>query len=159
MTNNSDLSGNPFRLYINCAIIVLVWGTAYTMVGHAVIFVDPAWIAAFRTILAAVVLVAYVFVRGRRFPSIREKVWLWYVVLIFIGMAGPFYLIARGQVHVESGMAGILAGFMPLITIVLAHFLVAGERLNFRKIIGFILGFIGIVILFMLDLDIPPSPN
>lgn len=150
---DSEINGSKFKLYFTCAIIIFVWGTAYTMVGHAVNFVDPAWIAAFRTILAALVLVAYVLMRGHKFPQIREEVWLWYMALGFVGMAGPFYLIARGQVHVESGMTGILAGFMPLITIVLAHFLVVGERLNGRKFTGFLLGFLGIVILFLPDID------
>lgn len=146
-----DLAGNSLKLYLHSAIIVIVWGTAYTMVGYAVDYVSPAWIAASRTAFAALVLISYVFIRGRRFPPLTDKVWLWYTVLGFIGMAGPFYLIARGQVHVDSGMAGILAGFMPLITIAMAHFFVKGEQLNFRKLIGFILGFLGIVILFLPD--------
>ncbi|NNC37304.1 MAG: DMT family transporter [Acidimicrobiales bacterium] len=153
MMDNSEISGSRFKLYLTSAIIIFVWGTAYTMVGYAVNFVDPAWVASFRTMLAALVLVAYVFIRGHKFPSLKEEVWLWYIALGFLGMAVPFYLIARGQVHVESGLTGILAGFMPLITIVLAHFLVAGERLSFRKFIGFLLGFVGIVILFMPDID------
>jgi len=146
-------SSTPIKLYLTSAVIILVWGTAYTMVGHAVNYVTPAWIASYRTALAAVVLVAYVMLRGHNFPALSEKVWLWYIALGFLGMAGPFYLVARGQVHVESGLAGILAGIMPLVTIVLAHFFVVGERLNFRKTIGFVLGFIGIVILFMPDID------
>ena len=149
----SNVVDNRLKLYTICSIIVVVWGTAYTMVGHAVKYIDPAWVASFRTFLAAFVLVAYAFLSGNKFPSIKEKVWHWYIALGFLGMAAPFYLIARGQVHVESGMAGILSGFMPLITIVMAHFLVAGERLNVRKTIGFVLGFIGIVILFMPDIE------
>ena len=152
-TPTATSGSNAIRLYIISAVIVFVWGTAYTMVGHAIHYIAPAWIAAFRTALAALVLVLYVFIRGRRFPPLRDKVWLWYIALGFMGMAGPFYLIARGQVHVESGMAGILAGFMPLITIVLAHFFVSGERLNIKKAIGFMLGFIGIVILFLPDVS------
>jgi drug/metabolite transporter (DMT)-like permease len=153
MTNNPESKSNfdQLKLYISCAIIIFVWSTAYTIVGFVVDHVSPAWIAASRTGIAALVLVSYMFVRGHRFPKLTDPVWLWYIVLGLFGMAGPFYLIARGQVHVDSGLAGILAGFMPLITIALAHFFIVGERLNSRKFTGFILGFIGIIILFLPD--------
>jgi drug/metabolite transporter (DMT)-like permease len=37
---------------------------------------------------------------------------------------------------------------VPLTTIVLAHFFVAGERLSANRVVGFVLGFVGILILF-----------
>ncbi len=40
---------------------------------------------------------------------------------------------------------------MPLATIVLAHFFVQGEQLSWRKSLGFIIGFAGIIILFLPD--------
>jgi drug/metabolite transporter (DMT)-like permease len=68
----------------------------------------------------------------------------------FLGMTAPFYLQAKGQVHVESGLASILInGGMPLFTIVLAHFFVKSEPLSWRKSTGFIVGFIGVVFLFL----------
>lgn len=153
MTSNSNLtySGSKLKLYAYCTLIIVVWGTAYTMIGFAVDSISPAWIAASRTVTAALFLIIYVFLRGRRFPPLRDPAWRWYTALGFFGIAGPFYLIARGQVHVDSGLAGILAGFMPLITIALAHFLVKGEQLNLRKSLGFLMGFVGLIILFLPD--------
>jgi len=45
-------------------------------------------------------------------------------------------------------MAAIIISTMPLMTIVLAHFFSSNERLNGRKVIGLLLGFCGIVVLF-----------
>ncbi len=67
-----------------------------------------------------------------------------------ISLAGncvPFWLISFGQQRIDSSQAGILMGLMPLTTMVLAHFFVAGERLNAIKAAGFLLGFGGLVVL------------
>jgi len=130
-------------------LTILFWGTAYTLIGYSVEYVSPAWIVAVRTTIAAIVLTIYALLRGHRFPNLRDPVWQWYGFMGFIGLTLPFYLNARGQVHVESGLTAVLAGVMPLITIVLAHFFVKGEHLSWRKGIGFLIGFVGIVLLFL----------
>ena len=63
------------------------------------------------------------------------------------GSALPFFLISWGQQTVNSGVAGMIMAIMPLMTMLLAHYLVEGETLNRYKIIGFTLGITGIVIL------------
>ena len=65
-----------------------------------------------------------------------------------IGMVIPFFLLSTGQVIIDSGLTAIMVGTMPLMTVILAHFF-TNEKLSITKIIGFIFGFIGIVILFL----------
>jgi len=69
------------------------------------------------------------------------------VIIAAIGNALPFYLIAWGQQVVESALAGILMAVMPLATLLLAHFLIDGERLTTRRAAGFATGFAGVVLL------------
>lgn len=146
------MQSNKTLLYGAAVTVVLIWGTAYTLIGHIVQYITPAWVVAVRTGLAALILVVYVYMSGEKLPELRNKRWLWYGYMGFIGMALPFYFTAKGQVVVDSGLTAILAAVMPLMTIVLAHFFVPGERLSWRKALGFIIGFAGIVYLFL------PSP-
>ena len=62
----------------------------------------------------------------------------------------PFFLISTGQVKVDSGIASIIVGAMPILTILLAHYF-ADEPLTPMKMLGFFIGFLGIVILFLPD--------
>jgi drug/metabolite transporter (DMT)-like permease len=96
--------------------------------------------------VAALVLIIFVYASGRRLPALGRNWWP-YVVVALIGNAIPFYLITWGQQVVESALAGILMAFMPLATIVLAHFLIAGEHMTKQRAIGFAGGFCGIVLL------------
>jgi len=144
-------------IYLASITIILFWGTGFTLIGYAVKFIDPIWLVAMRTCMAAVVLSIYMHLRGHKFPRLRDRRWLWYGFMGLIGMVLPFFLTATGQIHVDSGLSAILIGFMPLITIVLAHFFVQGEQLSLRKSIGFFIGFLGIVLLFLpenLSLDL-----
>jgi drug/metabolite transporter (DMT)-like permease len=67
--------------------------------------------------------------------------------MALVGNAVPFFLITWGQQRIDSGLAGILMAVMPLTTLVLAHFFVAGERMTGRRTLGFALGFVGLVVL------------
>src|SRR5690606_6142613 len=75
------------------------------------------------------------------------RTWLFFTAMAIIGNALPFFLIAWGQRDIPSGLTGILMAVMPLVVLVLAHFLVAGERLTPRRLAGFTLGFLGVVVL------------
>ena len=130
--------------------LVLIWGSAYTMVGAGVDYISPIWLVAYRLIIGAALVTAYVYAKGMRLPPLQDVRWRWYCLLGFTGSALPFFLLSTGQVSVDSGLTSIIVGAMPLMTIILAHFY-AHERLNAQKLLGFIIGFIGIVILFLPD--------
>lgn len=128
--------------------LIITWGTAYTMVAVGVRTITPIWLVAYRTILGAFLVTVYAYWRGHRFPKLSDPRWVWYFVLGLTGMVIPFFLISVGQKTVDSGVAAIIIGAMPLLTIIMAHFF-AKERLTPRKITGFLVGFIGIIALFL----------
>jgi drug/metabolite transporter (DMT)-like permease len=84
--------------------------------------------------------------RGMRLPALGP-VWAAYTVLGLLGNALPFFLITWGQQVVDSAVAGILMAAMPLSTLVLAHFFVAGERMTAARVSGFVIGFAGVALL------------
>lgn len=126
--------------------LVGIWGTAFLFIGLAVDTLPPATLVAMRVGIAAVVLVALLPVLGLRLPG-PGALWLRFLLLACVGNAIPFFAISWGQLRVTSGVAGLLMAVMPLATLVLAHFFVAGERLDLRKTAGFTLGFGGVVML------------
>jgi len=135
--------------YLAFFVLIIIWGTAFTLVSYTVDYISPAWMVSVRAIIAAGILVTYAHIRGHKLPPLRDKRWIWYGFMGVVGIVMPFNLTATGQMTVDSGLTAILVGFMPLITIVLAHFLIKGEQLTWRKSIGFFIGFVGIVFLFL----------
>jgi len=140
----------PVVLYSIAVILILTWGLAYPMVSVAVRDISPIWLVASRTSIAAILLITYAKLRGRNFPSLKDRRWLWFGLMGMTGIVIPFFLFAQAQITVDSGICAIIASAMPIFTIILAHFF-ANEALSLRKFIGFLIGFAGVVLLFLPD--------
>jgi drug/metabolite transporter (DMT)-like permease len=126
--------------------LVAMWGSSFMFNKLGVATVPPATLAAARLALGALLLLGVVYALGLRLPP-RGRVWFSYAALALVGNAIPFYLISWGQQVVDSALAGILIAVMPLATLLLAHFLVHGERMVRYRVAGFVVGFLGIVVL------------
>jgi drug/metabolite transporter (DMT)-like permease len=100
----------------------------------------------YRLLLGALVLSRVVFARRLPFPR-SPRIWLGFLAMAIAGNSLPFFLISWGQQTIDSGVAGMIMAIMPLITMVLAHYLVEGETLNRFKVIGFCMGISGVTLL------------
>ena len=126
--------------------LVIAWGSSFAMTKVAVAHLDAAWIMALRLSVAGLVLAPYAMFCGESFFASGD-VWRKFTWLAFIGHAAPFFLITWGTHYVSSGISGLLMGAVPLFLVVLAHFFLDDEPLTVPKSAGFLLGFIGIVVL------------
>jgi drug/metabolite transporter (DMT)-like permease len=127
-------------------ILVVVWGSSFAMSKIALREMDATWIAAGRLYCGAVVLAAVAAYKSQ-LPEMKLAHWSKYLWLGFIGNSLPFLIITWGMHFIPSGIAGLLMGTIPLIMLVLAHFFLPGERLSRQKALGFLLGFLGMVVL------------
>jgi drug/metabolite transporter (DMT)-like permease len=136
----------PLGPWLLLFALVAMWGSAFMFTGIAVRGFSPTVLVTIRLALAALLLAGLVVARGQRLPRSR-RFWSFSIALSLAGNCVPFWLISFGQQRIDSGLAGILMGIMPLTTMVLAHFFVRGERLNAIKAAGFVVGFCGLVVL------------
>lgn len=126
--------------------LVVLWGSSFLLVRVSLDAFTPVAVTAGRLLVGAGVLVLLLVLMQRR-PPWTPGAWLFFLVMALVGNALPFFLIAWGQRDIPSGLTGILMAVMPLITLLLAHFFVAGERLTSRRLAGFALGFLGVLVL------------
>ena len=94
----------------------------------------------------ASILMAVALMQRAPFPRDLRTLTI-YGWLGLVGNAAPFFIITWGMQFISSGVAGLLMATIPLIVIVMAHFALPGERLTLPRVAGFILGFVGIVVL------------
>ena len=140
------MTARPLTHWLLLAALVAMWGSSFMFTKIALVAFAPEVLVASRLVLAAAILLGLLAVRRRALPR-SGRLWLFLAAMAVMGNALPFWLISWGQQRIDSNLAGILMAVMPLSTVVLAHFLVAGERLNRAKSAGFLLGFLGIVVL------------
>lgn len=132
-------------------LLGLIWGGSFLGVAQALTGFGPAWVAAIRIALAAVILLGVAFATGQGLPAWASdrgrRIWLHCAGMAIFSNALPFTLLSWGQRHVTSGYAGITMAVVPLLVLPLAHVFVPGERMTPRKVAGFTIGFVGVALL------------
>lgn len=143
--SHSALRQGPAEWALLLALVAL-WGSSFLLVRVSLDSFTPLAVTAGRLLIGASVLALVLLLMQRRVPR-APRTWMFFAAMALIGNAAPFFLIAWGQASIPSGLTGILMAVMPLAVLLMAHFLVAGERLTRRRLAGFALGFLGVVVL------------
>src|SRR5438874_3495742 len=98
-------------------VVSLLWGLPYLLIKLAVAELDPLVLVFFRAALAALVLLPVALAKDALAPIVPR--WRAVILLATIEIVGPFLLIAFGEQHVTSALAGILIAADPLFIAVL----------------------------------------
>ncbi len=131
-------------------LLALIWGSSFLFIKVAVAEVSPMFLVQGRLTLAVLFLYGVLHLRGLRLPRGR-RIWAILAVIGFFNNALPFTLISWGEQYIDSGLAAVFNGTMPLFTVIIAHFLTRDDRMNLAKVIGVLIGFGGVAVLVSAD--------
>lgn len=124
------------------AFLALAWGGMFPAVKAGLAYFPPVVFSAFRYDLAALALLGYAAVTTDRWlPRTADDFTAVAVTGVFM-IAGSSLLFV-GQQYTTSGVAAILYSFIPILTTVLAWFLLVDERLSPVGVSGVVVGFVG----------------
>jgi drug/metabolite transporter (DMT)-like permease len=129
--------------------VAAIWGASYMFIKVAVDEIEPIPLMALRLFFASLVLVPLLMLqRGTRatIADLRTAGW-GLVVLGLINTALPFTLIAWGEQHVDSSIAGIANAPVPIFVALLALKYRPSERVAGLRLVGIFLGFLGVAVL------------
>jgi len=134
------------REWLLMVVLSIIWGGSFFFVGVAVRELPPLTIVWGRVGLAAVILLGFAGLTGRKLPS-ELTFWGAIFVMGVLNNLIPFVLIVWGQTHIESSLASILNATMPIFSVILAHVMTRDERLTVNRTAGIVLGWIGVTVL------------
>ena len=146
---STTIAARPAPGFLAWSLLILlgvIWGSSFMLTNIAVKELPPMTLAGLRLALAALLITVAARIAGARLPR-NGRLWAFALASAIVGNVLPFWLISWSQQHIPSALSGLLMAPMPLISLMLAHFLVAGERMNLPRLIGFCAGFAGIVVL------------
>ena len=131
-------------------LLSVLWGGSFFFAKVAVVEIPPFSIVFLRVALASITLLIFLKISGREIP-LSTPAWLAFFGMGLINNVIPFSLLFWAQTEIASGLAAIFNATTPLFSIVLAHFLTADEGITPRKLIGIVMGVIGVAILIGFD--------
>jgi drug/metabolite transporter (DMT)-like permease len=142
----------PARTWLSLAITAALWGASYMFIKVALDGdLSEGFIIAARTLMGAAVLLPMA-IRAKAIPMILERKG-YAIALALAQVIVPFALITFGENHVPSSLAGILVATAPLFITLLAIKVDPEERSSGWGLVGVLLGMVGVVLLFGVDLS------
>jgi len=138
------------RAWTLLVILGAIWGASYLFIKIGLRDLSPGMVAWLRIALAAVVLIGLAWARGALAGFAGKLPML--VCLGAVQVAGPFLLIAVGELEISSSLAGILITSAPLFTALLAIWVDQEERSRGGRLVGVLLGVAGVAVLLGVDL-------
>ncbi len=149
MTKNENPPEITAQSWVMVGALGLIWGATFMVIELALEGITPFWLAAARIGFATLLMIAFWGFRGFKLfaEPIGKQVFSRLIIIGALSSAIPFMLLSWGQQFVTSGFAGVSMAGVALMVLPLAHFLVPGERLTLRKTFGFVIGFVGVVVL------------
>ncbi len=127
----------------------VVWGIPYFFIKIAVRELDPITIVFARVVIAAIVLVPVAIQRKQLKPVYKR--WKTIIPLSLIQIVIPFLLISYGELHIASSLTSLLIAAEPMLVALLALRFDASERVRGLRLIGLVIGMVGVITLLGFD--------
>lgn len=131
--------------------LALIWGAAFFFIKVAVTHVEPLTYVWLRLSIAAVGLWLFLRWRGGRL-DLPLAIWGAILVLTLLNNVIPFALFGWGQRQIASGLAAILNSTTPIWGVLVAHLFTADEKISPAKLLGVVIGFLGVATMIGPDL-------
>jgi drug/metabolite transporter (DMT)-like permease len=130
-------------------LLAAFWGASYMFIKVAGRDFEPATMMMLRLAVAStILLVVLALQRGARamLAEMRGVGWEGFGLGV-VNAAIPFTLIAWGEKHIDSGVAAIANASMPIFVLLLAIRWKPSERVRGLRLVGFLVGFVGVGVL------------
>ena len=134
-------------------ILCGIWGSTWLFIKLGLTDLPPFTFAGIRFVFAALILSLLILARGVRWPRTRND-WVLIAIVGVLQFTLNYGLVFWGEQHITSGLAAVLQSTFPAFGLVIAHYYLPYERITTMKVIGVLLGVLGVVIIFSDQLTI-----
>jgi drug/metabolite transporter (DMT)-like permease len=131
------------------ALLALIWGASFMLIKIADRQLAPSTLVLGRLGSATLLLAAIAVVRlglRRTLDELREA-WGWLVVVALVNTAVPFWLLSWGETRIDSGLASIIQGAVPIFNALIAFGFFREARVGGLRLLGLGIGFVGVALL------------
>jgi len=135
------------KVFLGFVVICIIWGSSWAAVKISIESIPPLLSLGFRFTLASTILGLIVFVKHLTVPR-EKKFWMLVLIMCLTSFTIPLVLIYWGQLKVGSGLASVLFATYPFWVAIVSHFLLPNEKITPVRIIGIVIGFLGVIFIF-----------
>ena len=137
--------GTKSKAIFALALVCILWGTTWIASKEGVSDMPALQLAGIRQLIAGILYVGFFFYKGAALPKGKE--WIPILVLSFLNFIMSNGLSTWGVQYISAGLGSIMGAIFPLWLVVIGLF-ISKEKLPRNAIIGLLLGFSGVCIIF-----------
>ena len=142
--------GTKAKALFALALVCVLWGTTWIASKEGVRHMPALQLAGIRQLIAGLIYVAFFLIKGASLPKGKE--WIPVLVLSFLNFIMSNGLSTWGVKYISAGLGSIMGAIFPLWLVVIGLF-ASREKLPQKAIIGLLLGFSGVCIIFYEHLE------
>ena len=127
-------------------VLSMIWGSSFSLIKGAVSWMPPLLVVSGRLAIATlifIVIFAHMTIPRHHWRQYGHG----YIVIGACGNVIPFTLVGWSEQVMDSALAAIIVGLMPFFTLLFTHLMTRDERLTRRRLLGIVLGLLGIILL------------
>lgn len=130
--------------------VCFFWGSTYLAIRVGVQDAPPLLFAGIRFIVAGTIMLGYCKLKGYGLPKEKDDITNMAIVGLFMLLCGNG-LVVYAEQWVSSGIASLIVATVPLFMAVIEFFFMKNIRMDFKAVIGLLLGFGGVAFLMLGD--------
>lgn len=143
----STATGRDIRPLVVWILLCLIWGSTWAFIKLGLRDLPPITFASIRFVIAVVLLLLLVYLRGARLPRTGSE-WRLIVTTGVLQFTVNYGLVFWGENYISSGLAALLQATIPLFGLLIAHRYLPNEPLTFLRLFGVVVGLIGLSVIF-----------
>ena len=139
------------------ALLCLIWGSTWLVIRTGLDDLPPLSSAGIRFAVAALVFAGLAPLLRHREGGRTPPRWL-SLSMAVLSFSVPYGLVYVAETEIPSGLTSVIWAVFPMMVAICGHYALPGERLRPRHWAGFLMGFLGVALLFLTDLrDLGPD--
>ncbi len=135
------------KIFLAFSLICFIWGSTWLAIRVGLSSLTPMFSAGIRFFIASIAILIIMKFKRLKIQNDKVSIILYFIMGIF-SFVLPFGFVYWGEQYVPSGLASVLFAVYPFFVALFSYFFISSETIGFYKILGIILGFSGIVIIF-----------
>jgi drug/metabolite transporter (DMT)-like permease len=152
------MENNNVKIASGYILICLLWGSTWLVIRIGLDSLTPLLAAGTRFLFAGIFIYAMMKIKKVSIQTDSLSIRL-YLMMGFLSFVIPFGLVYWAEQFIASGLTSVLFAVFPFLVILFSRIAIPSETIGIYKIIGTILGFAGIFLIFSDDLSIDISSD
>jgi len=135
-----------FRVAVAFGLVYVFWGSTYLGIRIAIEHIGPELMTGVRFPVAGIIMLVACALTGRR-VAISGREFLRQGIIGALLLSVSNVTLAWAEQYIRTGLASLLVASIPVWFLVLDTWILRGERLSARGLVGLALGLVGTVVL------------